>query len=527
MRTGDERLVVAARDVSGAPELLRMEEVTKRFGRLVADDAVTFDVRAGEIHALLGENGAGKSTLMKILYGLQQPDDGRILIDGRQVEIGSPHEAVSLGIGMVHQHFMLVPTLTAIENVVLGMPTDRPPLLDLRDARKRLVELAERYRLAIAPDVPVWQMSVGAQQRLEILKALYRSARLLVLDEPTAVLAPQEADQLFKIMRHLASEGRGIVFISHKLAEVKAVSDRVTVLRHGRVTGQLPTADASASELATMMVGREVKLGRTAPPMAGGDPVLELEAVSCQTDRETAGLRGVTLTVRAGEIVGIAGVDGNGQSEMVECIAGLRSLTAGRLTIKGEVLQGALRNPALLGLIPEDRYSQGLVGDFSVAENLVLKAYSRPPFTERGFLRWGRINGHARAQIEAFDIRTPGPLAKARSLSGGNQQKVIVARETQEQPALLVASQPTRGLDVGAVENVLTLIRRQRDRGAAVLFISTELSELFALSDRVVVFHNGEIMGEVPPDPALLGQVGEMMMGRSLASIRSEAGSAA
>jgi simple sugar transport system ATP-binding protein len=504
-----------------------MEGITKRFGRLIADDAVTFDVRAGEIHALLGENGAGKSTLMKILYGLHQPDDGRILIDGIPVEIGSPHQAVSLGIGMVHQNFMLVPTLTAVENAVLGMPADRPPLLDIRGARKRLVELAREYQLAIDPDVPVWQMSVGAQQRLEILKALYRGARLLVLDEPTAVLAPQEAGQLFRIMRHLASEGRGIIFISHKLTEVKDVSDRVTVLRHGLVTGSLPTADASASELATMMVGREVKLGRTAPPGAGTSAVLTVEAVSCQTDRDTPGLRSVSLTVRAGEIVGIAGVDGNGQSELVECVAGLRPLSDGRITINGEPVRGALRDPGLLGLIPEDRYRQGLVADFSVAENLVLKAYARPPFTERGFLRWSRINSHAREQIEAFDIRTSGPVASVKSLSGGNQQKVIVARETQEQPALLVASQPTRGLDVGAVENVLGLIRRQRDRGAAVLLVSTELSELFALSDRIAVMHQGEIMGEVTPDPALLGQVGEMMMGRSLVSTATGAGSAA
>ena len=515
-------MIVTTSNASGAPELLRMEGITKRFGPVLADDAVTFDVRAGEIHALLGENGAGKSTLMKILYGLHQPDSGAILIDGQQVQIASPHAAVAMGIGMVHQHFMLVPNLTAIENVVLGMPAERPPLLDIRSARKRLVALAAEYGLEIDPDASVWQLSVGAQQRLEILKALYRGARILVLDEPTAVLAPTEVGQLFRIMRHLASEGRGIIFISHKLTEVKEVSNRITVLRHGRVTGNLPTANASPRDLATMMVGRDVSLERTGPPVAGTDPVLVLEDVSCLTDRKTPGLQHVSLTVRAGEIVGIAGVDGNGQRELVECVAGLRPLTRGRLTVGGVAPKTALRDPSRLGLIPEDRHSQGLIGDFDVSENLVLKAYGRPPFTRRGFLRWSRIRDHAREQISAFDIRCPGPLTPVRSLSGGNQQKVIVARETQEAPALLVAAQPTRGLDVGAVETVLNLIRKQRARGAAVLFISTELSEVFALSDRVVIMHKGEIMGEVTPDPALLGQVGEMMMGRTQALIDAE-----
>lgn len=504
-------------------ELLRMEGITKRFGALVADDRVSFDVRAGEVHALLGENGAGKTTLMKILYGLLQPDEGRVVFDGRPVRIRSPHEAVALGIGMVHQKFMLVPNLSALENVVLGLPTRRPPLLDLRSARRRLVDLATEYGLAVDPDVPVWQLSVGAQQRLEILKALYRGARLLVLDEPTAVLTPLEVEQLFRVIRQLAAEGRGVVFISHKLAEVEAISDRVTVLRQGRVTGSLPTRQATPRLLSTMMVGREVSLERLGPPAVGRDPVLVLEEVRCLTDRRTPGLRGVSLTVRGGEIVGVAGVDGNGQRELVECIVGLRPITSGRVSIGGNAPVDALRRPGLVGLIPEDRYLQGLVPDFSVAENLVLRAHARQPFSTRGWLRWSEIRRNAEAQIVRYDIRCPGPEAPVRRLSGGNQQKVIIARETSEAPRLFVAAQPTRGLDVGAVESVLGLLRRQRDRGAAVLLVSTELPELFAVSDRIVVMHEGRFIGEVPPDPDRLAEVGEMMMGHRVGVAPGEA----
>jgi ABC-type uncharacterized transport system ATPase subunit len=499
--------------------MLEMDRITKRFGRLVADDEVSFDVRAGEIHALLGENGAGKSTLMKILYGLHRPDSGEIRFEGRPIRMSSPHEAVANGIGMVHQQFMLVPNLTAIENVVLGMSVERPPLLDLQGARRRLVELAREYRLEVDPDVPVWQMSVGAQQRLEILKALFRGARLLILDEPTSVLAPSEVGGLFRIMRQLASEGRAIVFISHKLTEVTEVSNRITVLRLGRVAGTLPTSEASPHELATMMVGREVSLDRVGPPHLGTDPILVLDSVSCLTDRGTPGLRNVDLVVRRGEILGVAGVDGNGQSELAECIAGLRPLSSGRLTILGAGPAAALRAPGLLGFVPEDRNRQGLIGDFDVSENLVLKTYGRRPFARRGLLNWSRIREHAREQIGAYDIRCPGPWAPVRSLSGGNQQKVVVARETYEQPALLVASQPTRGLDVGAVESVLNLIRQQRDRGAAVVFVSTELSEVLAVSDRVIVMHKGEVMGDIAPDPGSLPAIGEMMMGTRLDAI--------
>lgn len=515
-----------ASPVGSGEVLLRMEHITKRFGSLVADDDVTFEVRRGEIHALLGENGAGKSTLMKVLYGLLVPDDGRIYVNGREASIDSPHDAVQLGIGMVHQRFMLVPNLTAVENVVLGIAQPRPPLLDLRGARERLMELVNEYHLFIEPDAPVWQLSVGMQQRLEILKALYRGARLLVLDEPTAVLAPSEVTHLFRIMRHLVSEGRGIVFISHKLSEVREISDRITVLRSGRVTGSLPATGATASRLSEMMVGRQVSLDRIGPPRQGGDVVLALDRVSCLSDRDTPALRDVSLQVRAGEIVGIAGVDGNGQRELVECIAGLRGIQRGRVMVDGAEPHDLLNRPSQFGFIPEDRHREGLVEDFTIAENIVLKAYRNAPFTARGILQWSEINQHAARQIDRYQIRASGPRARARALSGGNQQRVVIARETQEQPRLLVAAQPTRGLDVGAVEAVLALLREQRDRGAAIIFISTELPELLAASDRIAVLHAGEIIGEVPPTAEYVDAIGQMMMGHRPES-RPDAGSAA
>jgi simple sugar transport system ATP-binding protein len=491
-----------------------MEGITKQFPGVLANDRISFDVRAGEIHALLGENGAGKSTLMKILYGLHHPDEGEIFIDGQRVVIDSPRAAVEHGIGMVHQHFMLVPNLTAVENAVLGLPARRPPLLDLEAARARLEELSADYRLDVDPLAPVWQLPVGAQQRLEILKALFREARVLVLDEPTAVLAPAEVDQLFRIIRLLAGQGRGIVFISHKLEEVKAISDRITVLRAGHVVGTLPTAEASPGQLAQMMVGRPISLDRRGPPVAGGEPVLQIEGVHCLSDRGVPALRGVSLTVRSGEIVGVAGVDGNGQSELAECIAGLRKPTAGSVAISGIPVRGVVRDPALLGFIPEDRHRIGLVLDFDVAENLVLKTFADPPYARHRILDWGRIVEHARGMIRRYDIRTSSPLIRVGTLSGGNQQRVVVARETAGDPALLVAAQATRGLDVGAVEAVHELLREQRDRGSAVLYICTELSELLALCDRIVVLFKGEIMGEVPPDEAQLDRIGEMMMGQ-------------
>ena len=497
-------------------EVLRMEGITKRFANVVANEDVSIDIRSGEIHALLGENGAGKSTLMKILYGLHQPDEGRIYIDGELVRIRSALDSVKYGIGMVHQNFMLVPALTSLENVLLGLPQIRPPFLDLNSVRARLEKLKSEYQLTVDFDTPVWQLSVGDQQRLEILKTLFRNVRVLVLDEPTAVLAPAEVDQFFRIIRRLASEGLAIVFISHKLKEVKEISDRITVLRKGRVVGTLPTADGEPRQLAHMMIGKAIIMDRKEPPRKGTYPILALNSVSCRNDQGTQALRDVSMTVCKGEIVGIAGVDGNGQRELAECIGGLRKTTSGNITIQGSAVQGVICDPGLLGFIPEDRRHKGLIMDFNIAENLILKTHTKSPYSKRGFLNWAGIREHGRQIIRRFNIKAHDPMIEVRHLSGGNQQRVVVARETEGEPSLLVCAQATRGLDIGAVEAVHDLLRQQKQRGAAVLFISTELSEILSLSDRILVMHKGEVMGESVPHPQFVGQIGEMMMGRNL-----------
>jgi len=493
-----------------------MVGITKAFPGVMANDNVHLEVRQGEIHALLGENGAGKSTLMKILYGLHRPDSGEIYLEGRRVDILSPRHAVDLGIGMVHQHFMLVPNLTVLENVMLGLHPTRPPLLDVATARERFLRIAEDYQIDIDPSAYVWQLPVGAQQWLEILKMLFREAKLLVLDEPTAVLAPSQVTQLFRILHKFTEEGRSVVFISHKLDEVQEVSDRITVLRDGRVTGTVNTTDVDSSKLAHMMVGRPVSLDRrpredTSPLK---QPVLRLAGVSCENDRGLPALKNLNLTVNAGEIVGVAGVDGNGQRELAECVAGLRKLTSGEVAVAGRRIDDVVRNPGLLGFIPEDRHATGLILDFTVAENLVLKTFWRPPFTRRGILDWATIRDHGASAILRFGIKAPGPTTRARQLSGGNQQKVVVAREVVEKPSLLIAAQPTRGLDIGAVEAVHEILLNERNRGAGVLFISTELSEVMAVSDRIIVMFKGEIMGEVDAETATVTRIGEMMLGR-------------
>jgi len=500
--------------VKNGEPVLRMRAITKRFPGVLANDHIDFELKAGEVHGLLGENGAGKTTLMKILYGHLQPDSGEILIRGEKVEIAGPKEANELGIGMVHQHFMLVQNLTALENVVLGIPLERPPLLDLGPARAKFEQLTKEYELELDPNMPVWQLPVGDQQWLEILKLLFRDANILILDEPTAVLAPQQAEQLFRLIRRFAQEGRSIIFISHKLKEIKAVADRITVLRDGQVIGTVDAADAQPSQLAEMMVGRTVFLERRSrPPRESEQAVLEIEDLNCLNDRGLPALKDLNLTIRAGEIVGVAGVDGNGQRELAECISGLRKPTAGSIRICGQPIQDVVRDTSLLGFVPEDRHRTGLVLGFTVAENMVLKNFADPPFTRRGIIRWDEVHRHASKLMQEYDVRAPDPMVLVSSLSGGNQQRVVVARELSGKPSMLVTSQPTRGLDVGSVESVHSVLLRERNRGAGVLFISTELSEVMALSDRIIVMYKGEIMGELEAEGADVNTIGELMLG--------------
>ena len=500
--------------------LLQMKGITKIFPGVIANDEISFDVRSGEIHALLGENGAGKSTLMNILYGLYSPDEGEIQFNGEQIQISSPKVAVDSGIGMVHQHFMLIENMTALENVMLGLPQDKPPLLDVQNTRAKFNELVEKYGLEVNPDIPVWQLSVGKQQWVEILKLLFRDVKLLILDEPTAVLTPAEAHQLFKTLRFLIEEGRSIIFITHKLEEVQEIADRITVLRDGLVVGTVDKEGVTLVQLSTMMVGRSVTLARkTRPSISKKEPVLKIEGLRCKSDRGVEALKSIDLTVHSGEVLGVAGVDGNGQSELAECITGLRQPTKGQIKIKGELVKSVINDPPLLGYVPEDRHKKGLIVDFSIMENLVLRTYNDPPLSHWGIIDWGQAQITSEKLVDEYDVRTPDVLTPIGMLSGGNQQKVVLARETSAQPSLIIGSQPTRGLDLGAVNSLHELLLRERNRGAAVLFISTELSEVMALSDRIIVMFNGEIMGELVGENADLLQIGEMMMGHKLKTI--------
>jgi general nucleoside transport system ATP-binding protein len=496
---------------------LRMEGITKRFPGVLANDRIFLDCRKGEVLGLLGENGAGKTTLMNILYGLYQPDSGQIYINGEQVKIESPAKAIQLGIGMVHQHFKLVDALTALDNVILGMPLEHPPVLDLAPARTRLLNLCEEYGLYVDPSTEVWRMPVGKKQWLEILKALYRDARLLVLDEPSAVLTPAEGEQLFKAIRKLTQEGRSVIFISHKLGEVLDITDRVTVIRDGHVVGTVPTKGATTRELGRLMVGRPIVMDRKSrPSMAEKDPVLVMENVNANDDRGLPALKNFNLTVHAGEIVGVAGVDGNGQRELAECIVGLRKRTSGSIHIQDHMVDRVMNDPSFVGYIPEDRQKTGLFLDLHVAENLVIKDFAHPPYSKGGVLQYNAIREHARRLISDYDIRTPSGEVQARYLSGGNQQKIVVARELNAKPVLVIASQATRGLDLGAVESVHDTLLSERNRGAAVLFISTELQEVMSLSDRIIVLFSGEVMGELEGDGADVSTIGQMMLGQAL-----------
>ncbi|GAB2546754.1 ABC transporter ATP-binding protein [Brachybacterium huguangmaarense] len=481
---------------------LELQGIRKVFGTFVANDDIDLVVEDGEIHCLLGENGAGKSTLMNVLYGLYRPDGGRILLDGRPVEFSGPGDAMAAGIGMVHQHFMLVPVFTVAENMVLGNEPTKGGLLDLASARRMVREISDRFGFDVDPDALVEDLPVGAQQRVEIIKALSRKAEVLVLDEPTAVLTPQETDELMAIMRQLKAEGTSIVFITHKLREVKAIADRITVIRRGKVVG---TADPSAdqTELASLMVGRSVALDLDKAPAAPGDVALEVEGLTVADDTGLQLLDDVSFSVRRGEILGIAGVQGNGQTELTEALLGLQRVAHGSIRLDGREIVGRTTKQILdagVGFVPEDRTHDGLIGDFSVAENLVLDQYDRAPFGSAISLRPGAIRANAASQVDAFDVRTSSIEQGVGSLSGGNQQKVVMARALSRDLSLFIASQPTRGVDVGSIEFLHRRIVAERDKGTPVVIVSTELDEISQLSDRIAVMYRGRILGIVPGD---------------------------
>ena len=496
------------------PPVLEIRGVTKTFPGVIANDDVSLTLREGEVHCLLGENGAGKSTLMHTVFGLYQPDAGEILVRGEPVRFRGSADAIAHGIGMVHQHFQLIPVFTVTENVVLGNEVTRGPLLDLKAARARVRELAERYGLDIDPDAKVSDLSVGEQQRVELVKALFREAEILVLDEPTAVLTPGEVDQLFEVVRSLTAQGKSIIFITHKLREVLAVADRVTVLRGGRVVGEADPAQATAQSLATLMVGRDVSFTIDKAPSEPGRPVLRVADLSVADDRGATTVEGFDLEVRAGEIFGIAGVEGNGQRELVEALMGMRPKAAGTVEIDGhDVTHASPRQVIELGVghVPEDRTKHGLVAPFSIGDNLVLNRFRNRPFALRGLRQEGAIRERAAALVQRFDIRTSSPEAPASTLSGGNQQKVIIARELTGDPKLLVVAQPTRGLDVGSIEFIHKEIVRLRDQGAAVLLVSAELDEVLNLSDRIGVIYRGTLVGTTDRADATRDRLGLLM----------------
>ena len=483
--------------------VLEMRGITKRFPGIVANDNVDIELGRGEVLALLGENGAGKSTLMNILYGLYTPDEGEILIRGKPVVMHSPGDAIANGIGMVHQHFMLIPVMTVAENVVLAEePRTAGVLLDSREAEKRVRELAQRFKFSIDPHALIQNISVAQQQRVEILKALYRKADILILDEPTAVLTPQEAKELFEILRGLIAEGLSVIFISHKLDEVLEISDRITTLRRGKKIDTIPREGATEEGLARMMVGRDVLLRVDKRPSKPGDALLRVQDLSVRDDRGLPAVRGVSFEVHAGEIVGIAGVDGNGQSELIDALTGLRRIESGHVFLGEDDCTGRSAREYLdegVGHIPEDRQRRGLVLEFSLAENLSLHEYRDEPVSRWGLLSPKRMIELARGLLKAYDVRGGGPQTRASALSGGNQQKVVLAREVERDPKVLVAAQPTRGLDVGAIEFVHRRLVEERDEGRAILLVSFELEEVLSLSDRILVIYEGEIVGEYPP----------------------------
>ncbi len=498
--------------------VIEMLHITKEFPGIKANDDITLQLRRGEIHALLGENGAGKSTLMSVLFGLYQPEAGVIRKDGVEVKLNNPNDATALHIGMVHQHFKLIDVFTVLDNIILGAEDTKLGFLSKKAARKKVEELSERYGLKVDLDAKIEDITVGMQQRVEILKMLYRDNEVLIFDEPTAVLTPQEIDELMKIMKGLAAEGKSILFITHKLNEIMAVADRCTVLRKGRYIGTVETANTTQAELSRMMVGRDVQLVVDKKPSVPGEPVLEVQGLSVRSkafNREA--VKDVSFTVRAGEIVCIAGIDGNGQSELVYALTGLEKTAKGRVTINGsDVTNASIRKRSKLGMshIPEDRHKHGLVLDNTLEQNMVLQKYYEPQFQAGGFIKFDAVRAYAESLIEQYDVRSgQGPVTVTRSMSGGNQQKAIIAREIDRDLPLIIAVQPTRGLDVGAIEYIHGQLVSQRDAGKAVLLVSLELDEVMNLSDRILVMYEGEIVGELDPKETTVEELGLYMAG--------------
>ena len=505
--------------------VIEMREITKVFGEFVANDKINLELRKGETHALLGENGAGKSTLMNMLAGLLEPTSGEIVVNGQVVKLDSPSKAASLGIGMVHQHFMLVEAFTVAENIILGSELTKNGVLDIARATREINELSDRYGLAVNPTAKVADISVGAQQRVEILKTLYRGADILIFDEPTAVLTPSEIDELMAIMKNLVKEGKSIILITHKLDEIRAVSDRVTVIRRGKSIETVEIAGATNADLAEMMVGRSVSFKTEKQEAQPKEVVLSIKDLVVNENRGVPAVKNLSLDVRAGEIVGIAGIDGNGQSELIQAITGLRKIESGSVELKGQSIVGLHPRQITemsVGHVPEDRHRDGLVLEMMISENIALQTYYKEPLSKKGILNYTNIIGYAKQLMQEFDVRAASEIVPASALSGGNQQKAIIAREVDRNPDLLIVSQPTRGLDVGAIEYIHKRLIQERDNGKAVLVVSFELDEILNVSDRIAVIHDGKIQGIVTPETTNKQELGVLMAGGGLEKEKSD-----
>lgn len=505
--------------------VIEMRDITKVFGGFVANDKINLHLRKGEIHALLGENGAGKSTLMNMLAGLLEPTSGEIAVNGQVVNLDSPSKAASLGIGMVHQHFMLVEAFTVAENIILGSELTKNGVLDIAGASKEIKALSERYGLAVDPSAKVADISVGAQQRVEILKTLYRGADILIFDEPTAVLTPSEIDELMAIMKNLVKEGKSIILITHKLDEIRAVSDRVTVIRRGKSIETVEIAGATNADLAEMMVGRSVSFKTEKQASKPKEVVLSIKDLVVNENRGVPAVKNLSLDVRAGEIVGIAGIDGNGQSELIQAITGLRKVESGSIELKGDSIVGLHPRQITelsVGHVPEDRHRDGLILEMMISENIALQTYYKEPHSKNGILNYSNITSYAKKLMEEFDVRAASELVPAAALSGGNQQKAIIAREIDRDPDLLIVSQPTRGLDVGAIEYIHKRLIEESDNGKAVLVVSFELDEILNVSDRIAVIHDGKIQGIVSPETTNKQELGVLMAGGNLGKEKSD-----